>query len=200
MVENVSNDELELSADTLVDLHVFRYSHVHIPVRQTPDQADSAGSGIEPQNWIANGIKHRSRIGEHVQRPSVVMDGVSAGVWFREDTLFVAEEVCAIRRAEGLAVRIRKAIERRAAAQGEYRRDRPAAGDMTQHSVLSLVEGWLIHGIDVVHELPVEVLQPVHIVEVEGIVRRVLAGGLDKSASAQRFAESKVLLKCHAMP
>ena len=68
------------------------------------------------------------------------------------------------------------------------------------YSVLALVPRIFNHGEGVEHELAVEGLQAVPIVEVEGIDRGVFAGGLDESARAQSLAVGEVFLKGDAVP
>ena len=66
--------------------------------------------------------------------------------------------------------------------------------DMTCQTVLPLEKRRIIQAVDVVDELPIEVLHSVHVVEVESIVGRVLAGSLDERSGPKSLAVSKVLL------
>src|SRR5579862_4483513 len=67
-------------------------------------------------------------------------------------------------------------LDRRAAARGEYRRERPPAQRPSHESVLPLVEGRLVHKERVVNELAVKGLYAVHRIGVEGIVRSEFTG------------------------
>src|SRR5437660_7290499 len=181
VVEKVSHDELELGVDALDDLDVFRHSHIHVPIAKSTDISVAACPGVNTQNWVANRGKHACGVRKQVKVPVVVVQRGIYFVPFREDALFVAEEIGAIGRAERLPVGIGVAIGRCPAPNRENRRNLPASEDMTGQTMLTLVEGRFIQAVDVVHELSIEVLQPVHVVEVECIVGRVFAGGLDES-------------------
>ena len=66
---------------------------------------------------------------------------------------------------------------------------------MTNEAVLPLVIRVIDQGEDVVDELAIKVLHSIAIVEVERVVRGVLAGGLDERSGAQGLAVGEVLLK-----
>ena len=56
------------------------------------------------------------------------------------------------------------------------------------------------HDVGVVDELPVEACTPYIFVQIEGIVRRVFAGGLHVGAGAQRLAVGEVVLHRQPVP
>jgi len=200
VVEQIGGDELELEASALVDPNVLRHSHVHVPIREAAENANTAGASIQTQNRIASCGRHGSGIREDVEIPGVIVDRVATCVFLRENTLFVVKEVGAITRTERLGVRIGVAVEWRTAADSKDRGDCPPAKDVANKAMLAFEDRRIVQCEDVVHKRTVEVLQPVHIVQVEYIVERVLAGGLDKSASTQGLAVGKILLQGQTTP
>ena len=47
VVEKVGNDELEVKANTLPDLHVLRHTHVHVPIPEASDLSDAASTLVQ---------------------------------------------------------------------------------------------------------------------------------------------------------
>src|ERR1700680_2447929 len=66
--------------------------------------------------------------------------------------------------------------------------------------MLSLVVRVINQGIDVIDELTVKVLHPIHVVDVEGVIRGVRAGCLDESSGTQSLAVGEVLLQGDTVP
>src|SRR5271155_1287970 len=117
-----------------------------------------------------------------------------------ENALLVVEVAVAIARAERLRIGSRVAINRRAAASSEDGGNRPTTRDTPYEALLRLVIWVLNHGIDVVHELTIEVLNTIHVLEVERIVGSVFAGSLNDSSSAKSLAVGEVLLERDVVP
>jgi hypothetical protein len=117
----------------------------------------------------------------------------------REDALLVAGEAGAICRTERLAIGVGRAIYRRSAASGENRRNRPATEDVPEQAMLSLVVGVINQGVNVVNELAVKLLEPLHVVNVEGSFS-VYALVADESSGTQSLAVGEVLPQGDAVP
>src|ERR1700688_2509531 len=71
---------------------------------------------------------------------------------------------------------------------------------MADDPFLALVPGILNHGVGVEHELAVESLQAILIVNVEWVVLGVFAGRLHDSAAAQGFTPSNLFLTGASLP
>src|SRR5437762_3739964 len=202
MVEEVGGNELEVEANTLIDLDVLCHSHIHVPIPEAPDLPDTASTLIQAQDRISSRGEDGCWVRKHVELPStanLVECGAVRGL-LREDALLVGEEVAAICRAEGLGVGIGVAVDRSTATIGEHRCNRPPAQEVPSHTALRFVVRVINQRIDVVDELPIEVLHAIHIVKVEGIVRSVFAGGLNESPRAEGLAVCKVLLQGDIVP
>src|SRR5260370_10634180 len=70
VVENVSNDELELGAHALQDLDVFRHSQVHIPIGQPTEYSNTASPGVKTQDCGTSRVVRGKRISKDVQAGS----------------------------------------------------------------------------------------------------------------------------------
>src|ERR1700693_1158877 len=207
MVEDVSDDILKLQTNALPDLYVLHQTQVHIPVHQAADHADATGPCVKTKNRRTESVQHGVSVREDVEPGSA---GVAADVGvqrrrasggrFCENTVSNRKKVPAIGRAKRLAVGVCAATNRRAAADGENRRQRPTAGDVADNAFLALIEWIFNHGERVEHELAVKALQAILIIEVEGVILGVFAGGLDKSASAPGLTPSEVFLKSDSLP
>jgi len=118
----------------------------------------------------------------------------------RENALLIVKEATAIASPERLGVGTGIAIDRRAATGSEDWCKLPATCEVADKSMLPLVPRIIDEGVDVVNELTIEVLIPIHIVEIERIVDGVLTRGLNKSTRTQSFTVSEVLLKGDVVP
>jgi hypothetical protein len=202
VIEHVGDDILEFETNPLVDLNVFHHSQVHIPIGEATDEAISTSSVVYAQDWVTNCGKEASwvRKGIECSITRIVMKRGAVRMRSREDALLVAAEAGAICRTERLAIGVGKAIYRRSAASSKNRRNRPATKEVPEQAVLSLVVRVINESVDVVHELAVKLLEPVHVVDVEGVILRVCAGSLDESSGAQSFAVGEVLLQGDPVP
>ena len=99
-----------------------------------------------------------------------------------------------------MGVGIGVAIDRGPATIGEDRCEGPTTEEAPNRAVLSLVVRVVNQGVHVVNKLPIKVLHTIHVIEVESIVRRVLASGLDESSRAECLAVGKVLLQGNIVP
>src|SRR5579863_5216915 len=99
-----------------------------------------------------------------------------------ENALLVIEVAVAIARSERLGIGGRVAVNRRAAASSEDGGKGPTTRDTPYEALLRLIKWVLNQSIDVVHELAIEVLNTIHVLEVERIVGSVLAGSLNDSS------------------
>ncbi len=202
MIEHVGDDELELGVYALRDLDVFRHSCVNVPVRQAPDRSYAARSIIQAQDWVANRSEETGWVCKDVERArtSIAVQRGAVRVRSREDALLVVEKVGTITPAEGLGVGIRAAIDRRAASISEDGCECPPTEQVSQHAMLPLVVRVINQGVNVVDELAIEGLDAIHIIEIERIIRRVLAGSLDESSRSECLAPRKVLLQGDIVP
>ena len=66
--------------------------------------------------------------------------------------------------------------------------------------MLALVTRVINHGVDVKTNFRSKFCNAIHVVDVEGIVGRVLAGGLHESSGAQGLAPGEVFLKGDPVP
>src|SRR5690348_17595748 len=52
VVEKVRDDELEVKANTLPDLHFLRHTHIHVPIPEASDLSDAASTLVQAQDRI----------------------------------------------------------------------------------------------------------------------------------------------------
>ena len=133
-------------------------------------------------------------------RAAIGIEAGAIGMCAGEDALFVVEVAVAIARAKRLGIGGGVAVDRRAAASREDGGEGPTTRDTPYEALLRLVIWILNHGIDVVHELAIEVLNTIHVLEVERIVGSVLAGSLYNSSCTKSLAIGEVLLERDVMP
>src|SRR5580658_1065927 len=94
--------------------------------------------------------------------------------------VFFAKEVCVVPGTVFLTASGRgEQLDRSTAARREDRRERPSAQRPSQQSILSLIKRRLVHKERVVDELAVKVLNAIHRIGVERIVRSEFTGGLN---------------------
>src|SRR5580704_9769054 len=115
--------------------------------------------------------------------------------------IFFAKEVYVISGTVFLTAPCRgEQLDRRATARSEDRRERPSAQRPSKESMLSFIEGRLVHKERVVDELAVKVLYAVHRIRVEGIVRSEFTVGLGQRRRAQGLGPGEVRLHCQSPP
>src|SRR5580700_11722871 len=115
--------------------------------------------------------------------------------------IFFAKEVCVISGTVFLTAPGRsEQLDRSAAARREDRRERPSAQSPSHESILSLIKGRLVHKEGVVHELAVNVLNAIHRIGVESIVRSEFTGGLNQRRRAQGLRPGEVRLHRQSPP
>src|SRR5262249_13812863 len=151
------------------------------------EYADAAGAVVQPENGGTQSSQRGVGVGEDVEAAASGVAALVRGQGRRasahrlgQDAVFYGEEVPAVTPAKGLRRRkVGETPARSAATNGENGSERPTAEDVTNYAMLGLVPGVFNQSIGVEDELAVETLQAVLVVDVEGIVFGVFAGGLD---------------------
>ncbi len=67
VVQNVDENDARLEVEALRELDLFRHAEIKAPIRQAPDDAPAAVTGVEAKNWLTDAVVHSLRVGEQVE-------------------------------------------------------------------------------------------------------------------------------------
>src|SRR5215469_6953460 len=220
VVEQVGEHGLERETDPLRSLDVLHHTHIHVPVRHAAKNAVgtfrccAANMGSDAQDRRCSQVIGGQRIAEDVDLgwgcgtgssganprgriPNhAVMGGRAVWLTIGEYTTHVGEKARGVGGTEllpaiGESVR-HSAGQRQTASSGEDGRERPSTEQAANDALLSFEQRGLVYEEHVVHELAVEVLITVLVIEVIRIVGGIFTGRLHESAGSQRLTPGEV--------
>lgn len=211
VVQNIDEINRSLGTEALRDSEVFLYAQVHVPVRQPAELPEAAAVAIEAQDQRANVAEYgrgiREHVGDHlgagwrchlnvVKRRACSGSGGQHAVRVCPDISTVPGteilRTCVPFRRKTSRIGVTKI--RGTAACGEDRGKGPTAQKVSEHTLLIAIVGRLVDEEHRIHELAIEDLWAVLVIQVKRINGSLLTRGLNHRSCPQRPTVGEVIL------